>query len=346
MNNSSTNTCSSGNTNIISSLFSVSGKNVLITGGSRGIGFMIAKTFVQAGANVLLTSRSEQACKEATESIIHQVGIVGVSGNNNNNNSNSNHNNNNHNNTPIPTPIPIIQYVASNVSNREGCEELAQYTAKVFDNKLDVLINNAGTSWGEPLERDSGKRTNWGFDKVLDLNIKGIFYLTRACIPMLENAASSSSSSSSSEKSDNDNDNNNDNTTNNNGQQPSRIINVGSIVGIIPQAAPTHAYDVSKAAVHQLTKKLAADLASKNITVNALAPGFVATRMSRGLQTWGATQDVLKKTIPLGRMGNEDDMAGACIYLCSKAGSYLTGVILNVDGGSIGAIQIDLGSNL
>jgi len=330
MNNSSTNTCSSGNTNIISSLFSVSGKNVLITGGSRGIGFMIAKTFVQAGANVLLTSRSEQACKEATESIIHQVGIGG----NNNNKKN------------IST-IPIIQYVASNVSNREGCEELAQYTAKVFDNKLDVLINNAGTSWGEPLERDSGKRTNWGFDKVLDLNIKGIFYLTRACIPMLENAASSSSSSAS-EKSDNDNDTNNDtnNDTATNGQPPSRIINVGSIVGIIPQAAPTHAYDVSKAAVHQLTKKLAADLASKNITVNALAPGFVATRMSRGLQTWGATQDVLKKTIPLGRMGNEDDMAGACIYLCSKAGSYLTGVILNVDGGSIGAIQIDLGSNL
>jgi len=299
---------------------------------------MIAKTFVQAGANVLLTSRSEQACKEATESIIHQVGI---GGNNNNNNNNKKNNNT----TPIPIPpIPIIQYVASNVSNREGCEELAQYTAKVFDNKLDVLINNAGTSWGEPLERDSGKRTNWGFDKVLDLNIKGIFYLTRACIPMLENAASSSSSSSSSEKSDTNNDTNNDTATN--GQQPSRIINVGSIVGIIPQAAPTHAYDVSKAAVHQLTKKLAADLASKNITVNALAPGFVATRMSRGLQTWGATQDVLKKTIPLGRMGNEDDMAGACIYLCSKAGSYLTGVILNVDGGSIGAIQIDLGSNL
>merc|ERR1712194_61102 len=123
------------------------------------------------GANVLLTSRSEKACKEATESIIQQV-VVGR----------ENH-------TP---PISNIQYVASNVSNREGCEELAQYTAKLFDNKLDVLINNAGTSWGEPLERDSGKRTNWGFDKVLDLNIKGIFYLTRACIPMLENAASSS----------------------------------------------------------------------------------------------------------------------------------------------------------
>ena len=117
------------------------------------------------------------------------------------------------------------------------------------------------------------------------------------------------------------------------------------MVGIIPQAAPTYAYDASKAAVHSLTKKLAADLARKHITVNAVAPGFVETRMSSGLSKWGATPEVLSKSIPLGRMGNEDDMAGACIYLCSKAGSYLTGVILNVDGGSVGAIQIDLGTD-
>lgn len=117
---------------IISSLFSVSGKNVLITGGSRGIGLMIAKNFVAAGANVLLTSRSEEACQQAAQE------------------------------------IPPCQYVASNVSNREGCEQLGVHVAKVFDNRLDVLINNAGTSWGEPLERKSGK-ANWGFDKVFDL---------------------------------------------------------------------------------------------------------------------------------------------------------------------------------
>ena len=114
-----------------STLFSVAGKNVLVTGGSRGIGLMIAKGFVNAGANVLLTSRSEEACKQAADSI-------------------------------------SCQYTPSNVSSREGCEQLAEHVAKVFDNKLDVLVNNAGTSWGEPLERKSGK-ANWGFDKVLDL---------------------------------------------------------------------------------------------------------------------------------------------------------------------------------
>jgi hypothetical protein len=114
-----------------SSLFSVAGKNVLVTGGSRGIGLMIAKGFVNAGANVLLTSRNEEVCKEAAASL-------------------------------------DCQYVASNVSNREGCEKLADDVAQIFQNRLHVLVNNAGTSWGEPLERKSGK-ANWGFDKVLDL---------------------------------------------------------------------------------------------------------------------------------------------------------------------------------
>ena len=116
-----------------SKLFSVVGKNVLITGSSRGIGLMIAKGFVEHGANVLLTSRSEDACKEAAQSINCQ------------------------------------HYVSSNVSTRVGCEELAKYTSKLFDNKLHILINNAGTSWGEPLDRNSSTKSNWGFDKVFDL---------------------------------------------------------------------------------------------------------------------------------------------------------------------------------
>ncbi|KAL3942321.1 MAG: hypothetical protein SGBAC_003455 [Bacillariaceae sp.] len=254
-----------------STLFSVAGKNVLITGGSRGIGAMIAKGFQEAGANVLLTSRSEEASKQASQA------------------------------------IPGSQYVASNVSSRQGCEALAEHVAKVFDNRLDVLINNAGTSWGEPLERKSG-RANWGFDKVFDLNVKGVFYLTRVCLPLLENGATP--------------------------EDPARIINIGSVVGMTPQEAPTHAYDASKAAVHNMTKKFAADLAPKHIT----------GRMSAGLGTWGPKPEEISKATPLGRMGNEDDMAGACIYFSSRAGSWCTGVILNVDGGSVGAMQIPLAS--
>jgi NAD(P)-dependent dehydrogenase (short-subunit alcohol dehydrogenase family) len=261
----------------VNKLFSVAGKNVLVTGGSRG--------FSDAGANVMITSRDENACREAVASC---------------NNS--------------------VKFVTSNVSSREGCEELATRVGEVFNGRLDVLINNAGTSWGEPLERNS--KTNWGFDKILDLNVKGIFFLTRACLPLLRRDESSSHDA----------------------VDPARIINVGSVAGMVPQEAPTHAYDVSKAAVHQLTRKFAAEFAPLGITVNCLAPGFVPSRMSSGLASWGGDAETLAQHIPLRRMGNGDDMAGACIYLSSPAGSWCTGVILNVDGGTVGAMQIPVSS--
>jgi len=242
---------------------------------------MIAKGFAAAGANVLLTSRDESACAEAAAQCQHNT-----------------------------------QFVASNVSTREGCEALGAAVDRIFNGRLDVLVNNAGTSWGEPLDRTS-KKANWGFDKVLDLNVKGIFYLTRACIPLMKREST---------------------------DDPARVINVGSVAGMVPQEAPTHAYDVSKAAVHQLTRKFAADLAPHNITVNCLAPGFVPSRMSAGLASWGGDAETLAAQIPMRRMGNEDDMAGACIYLASPAASWCTGVVLNVDGGTVGAMQIPLSS--
>jgi NAD(P)-dependent dehydrogenase (short-subunit alcohol dehydrogenase family) len=251
---------------------------------------MIAKGFVSAGANVLLTSRDEQACQQAAQEL-------------------------------------QCHYVASNVSNRQGCEALAKHVATVFDNQLHVLVNNAGTSWGEPLDRDSGKM-NWGWDKVMDLNVKGMFYLTRACIPLLQQKQPDTTSSTAP------------------CEDPGRVINIGSVAGMIPQSVPTHAYDVSKAAVHHLTKKLAGDLAPHGITVNCVAPGYVETRMSLGLAAWGADSDQLARGIPLHRMGHEDDMAGACLYFSSKAGSWCTGVILNVDGGQVGALQLPVSSDL
>ncbi|GAX17907.1 hypothetical protein FisN_18Hh113 [Fistulifera solaris] len=268
-------------TTSIQSLFSVTGKNVLVTGGSRGIGEMIAQGFAAAGANVLITSRDENACRATAAKL-------------------------------------SCHYVTSNVATVTGCDQLVQHVDTLFGGKLHVLINNAGTSWGEPLERRS--KTCWGFDKVFDLNVKGLFYLTRACIPLLQKAATF--------------------------EDPARVINIGSVVGIMPQDAPTHAYDASKAAVHNLTRKFASDLASQHITVNCVAPGFVPSRMSAGLKSWGADHEALASQTPLQRLGNADDMAGACLYFASRAGSWCTGVILNVDGGAVGAMTIPLRSEL
>lgn len=252
---------------------------------------MIATGFYKAGANVLISSRTEKDCKDAVESLRNVI-------------------------YTRENPSRSIHYVTGNVASREGCKLLAEYTMKHFNGHLDVLVNNAGTSWGEdPYDRESG-RANWGWDKVMDLNVKGIFYMTRECVPLLERESN---------------------------EDPGRIINIGSIAGIIPQEAPTHAYDVSKAAVHHLTKKMAADLAKKNITVNCIAPGYVPSRMSKGLAVWGAEQEKICKSIPLGRMGDEDDLVGPSIFLASKAGAWITGVILNVDGGAC-TLQMPLSS--
>ena len=255
---------------------------------------MIAKGFVEAGANVYLTSRDPKACQSAAETILGQTKCGSQR-----------------------DLVGDVHHGPSNVSSREGCKALAEEVSKVFGGRLDVLVSNAGTSWGEPLERESGRASSWGFDKVLDLNVKGLFYLTRECIDMLSAGEGA--------------------------EDPGRVINIGSVAGIVPQEAPTHAYDVSKAAVHHLTKKMAADLAPKGITVNCLAPGFVPSRMSKGLASWGGDAEKLAKAIPLKRMGNADDMVGASIYLSSRASSWVTGTVLVVDGGSSN-LQLPLSS--
>ena len=169
----------------------------------------------------------------------------------------------------------------------------------------------------------------------MDLNVKGLFYLTRECVPMLQRRKINDEGGGGS----------NNELSSATAEDPGRVINIGSVAGFLPQEAPTHAYDISKAAVHHLTKKMAADLAPRGITVNALAPGYVPSRMSAGLLTYTGGDDVQAPIpIPLGRMGNQDDMGGACIYLSSKAAAWTTGVILNVDGGTVGATQIPLSS--
>ena len=206
--------------------------------------------------------------------------------------------------------------VAGSLGSRLGCEKLAEAMGGLAPGGLHCLVNNSGTSWGEPLARKSG-RMNWGWDKVLDLNLKAPFYLTRALLPLLGKGALEG--------------------------DPSRVINVGSIVGVTHQDFPTHAYDASKAALHALTKKLAFDLAKPagdggaggggRTTVNAIAPGYVPSKMTEGLAAWGVDDASTVAATPLGRMGRASDMAGAALFLASPAGAWVTGAVLPVDGG-------------
>jgi len=179
---------------------------------------------------------------------------------------------------------------------------LAEEIEKKFG-RLDVLINNAGCNWGEAYE--TYPESAW--DKVLALNLKTVFFLTRACTPLLEKSAQVSNT-------------------------PSRVINIGSIDGLRVSPLDTYAYSASKSGVHQLTKVLASKLSYKNITVNAIAAGFFHTKMMA--ETYEKFKDAIDGGTPMKRPGKPEDISGVCIYLSSKAGAWVTGSILTIDGGA------------
>lgn len=248
-------------------LFSLEGKTALVTGGSRGIGLMIARGFVEAGVRTYISSRKAQAC----EKVASELSKTG-------------------------TCIPLACDLGETSQIIKLADEL-----KARAGRLDILVNNAGATWGAPLEEFPAS----GWDKVLDLNLKSPFFLTRALLPLLEAAATA--------------------------DDPARVINVGSIDGIQVPAMPTFSYSTSKAAVHQLTRHLAKELGPRQITVNAVAPGpFESKMMAATLETFG---DAIAAMSPLGRIGRPDDMAGAAVYLASRASAYVTGAVLVVDGG-------------
>ncbi|MEP6871803.1 MAG: SDR family NAD(P)-dependent oxidoreductase, partial [Anaerolineaceae bacterium] len=237
-------------------LFSIKGKVALVTGGSRGIGLMIARGFVEAGAKTYISSRKADVC-DAVAAELSKSGAC------------------------ISLPADL--------GTEAGAKGLADAIA-ARETQLDILVNNAGATWGAPL----ADYPDDAFDKVMNLNVKGIFHLTRFLTPLLVKAGSDAS--------------------------PSRVINIGSIDGIQVPAQETYAYSASKAAVHHMTRVMAHQLAPQRIIVNAIAPGpFESKMMAETLRTFGAN---IRATNPLGRIGEPSDMAGTAIFLASKASAY------------------------
>lgn len=246
-------------------LFSLKGRTALVTGGSRGIGRMIAAGFLEQGARVYITSRKADVCNETAAELCSLGSCIS---------------------------IPM------DVSTVEGAKALAKEFASRED-KLDILVNNAGAAWLEPFDKFSEK----GWDKVVDLNLKAPFFLSQALIGPLRNAAK---------------------------VRPAKIINVASIDGIFVNPQETYSYAASKAGLIHLTRRMSLRLIKDNINVNGIAPGAFASDMNMLARDHA---DMVAARIPAKRIGYDEDMAGVAVYLASRAGDYVVGVTIAVDGG-------------
>jgi len=246
-------------------LFSLQGRVALVTGGSRGIGRMIATGLLHQGAKVYITARKAAACEAAAQ----ELSAIGPC---------------------IALPI--------DVSTVEGARKLAAEIGQ-REPVLDILVNNAGAAWGEDF--DSFPESGW--DKVVDLNMKAPFFLTQALHEVLKRAAK---------------------------VRPAKVINIASIDGISVNAWETYSYTASKAGLIHLTKRMALRLAQDNIVVNGIAPGPFPSDMNKEARDHG---DAVAHRVPAGRVGSTEDMAGAAIYLASRAGDYVVGETIVVDGG-------------
>jgi NAD(P)-dependent dehydrogenase (short-subunit alcohol dehydrogenase family) len=256
----------------IHELFNLDDKIALVTGGSRGIGYMMAKGLLQAGAKVYITARTAEDCQQTADEL-SQYGIC--------------------------------ESLPADINDANERERLVSRISDV-DGKLNILINNAGTAWGDRYEDHPTE----AFDKVLQLNVTTVFAMTRDFTPLLEAAGSK--------------------------MDPARVINIGSIDGLhIPRVhgIGTYAYTASKAAVHHLTRHLAVELGERNITVNAIAPGFFHSKMTEGL--FEKVGDKLTSNSLLGRVGEAEDIVGLAVYLSSRAGAYVNAAVIPVDGGTI-----------
>lgn len=251
----------------IDELFGIRGKVAVVTGGSRGIGRMIAQGFVQNGAKVYITARKAEQCQQTADQLSQYGECIAIPAN-------------------LATADGRKAFVDA-ISSREEA--------------LHVLVNNAGAAWGAPLE----EYPEDGYDKVMDINVKAVFMLTRDFLPLLTRGVQPG--------------------------DPARVINIGSIDGIKVPSIENYAYGPSKAAVHHMTRVFAMKLGPQGITVNAVAPGPFESKMTEWMLD--NFQESIEQNCPLGRIGSPPDMAGVAIYLASRAGAYVNGVVIPVDGG-------------
>ncbi len=253
----------------IQSLFGLEGKRAVVTGGSRGVGYMIADGLLDAGCEVIISARKVEQVVAAADKLSEKGTCVAV---------------------------------PCDLSTDEGISLLTEAIKDRWD-RLDLLFNNAGASWGEPLETFS----TIGWDKVMNVNLRTPFFLTQSLLPLLKAAATPDS--------------------------PARVINTASVNGLTPPEMDTFSYSSSKAGLIMLTRHLAKQLASDHITVNAMAPGPFESNMMRFALDDPKTRAAITSDVPLGRIGRPDDIAGLALYLASRASSYVTGVVIAVAGG-------------
>jgi NAD(P)-dependent dehydrogenase (short-subunit alcohol dehydrogenase family) len=251
----------------LAATFGLAGRTAVVTGGTRGIGRMIAEGLLRAGASVLICARSETDCASAAAEL---------------------------------SAYGEVEAVSADLSSEQGCADLAARVASTHP-QVDVLVNNAGAAWGAPIE----EYPEAGWDKVMDLNVKATFMLTRHLLPQLTAAGSAAA--------------------------PARVVNIGSIDGLVVPGVPNFAYSASKAAVHHLTRVLARELAPRHVLVNAIAPGPFESKMTQWLL--GEHGEDVAASSPLRRIGRASDMAAAAVYLAGSGSGYVTGAVLPVDGG-------------
>jgi len=253
-------------------LFSLHGKTALVTGGATGIGRMAAEALVRAGAHVLIASRKGDACA----AVAAELNALDAPGS--------------------------AEGFAGDLGSKEGIDDLVDDITARTD-KLDILMNNSGTSWGAPM----GQFPYEAWEKVMSVNVAGIFELTQRLLPLLMKSGSP--------------------------EDPARVVNVGSVMGEVPMGDGAYSYSASKAAVLHLTKVMAKELSPYDVTVNALAPGPFVSRMTAFATADEGTRDKVGKSVPLGRVGRDEDIAGCMLFLCGRGGSYVTGAVIPVSGG-------------